>query len=919
VGQRDDRSRFRVSERLTEAPLTVLFTDVEGSTALHSARGDVEAQAVLVACDDLSRQKVEAHHGRTIKSLGDGLMAAFTSPRRAVACALAIQEAIARHGHEPLNRHVRLRAGLHTGEVSETVGDLFGNAVNAAARVCARAKGGEVLVSEVVRQLCGTVPGTVFEDRGRVVLKGFPERWRLYRVTSTAAPADFPNVETAQTPVTGPEADQVALNAVSGRTLEPRLRDLRVVLPAAVVSFTGREVELTQLAETAAGPVVVTQALAGLGGVGKTALALEYAHRRLYTEHAVDLVWWFTASDRLVLTLAMARLYEQLTGVPAGEDSALSAMRLRNWLENTPHRWLVVFDNADEAAVLADLVPRAGAGQVLITSRRPDWSALGATVHSLGVLPLNESVALLSRITGRHSDERAVLLAEELGGLAVALRQAGAFIAKTGWDYGRYMEMLRTRPLRLHSEDLAGVGTTMVQVWESSLEQLTRSGRYGSRAPDVLGVLAYFAAEDIPRQVLARPAIDGEAVLGGGDALEVELALVGLAEYSLITLESDAVTLHRLVQHLSRLHVEDQGTAVDHAGAAIRLLRAVVDDSGSTVERVTRLLPHVSASTTHAVGLSTAIDDVTYLLNAVALDRIDVGQLDVARSLLDRALSVATDHLGHDHPSTLTTRANLAHWLGEAGRADEAVAQFQALLDDERLGVLGPDHPSTLTARNNLAHWLGTAGHVEDAIEQFRIVLAERLRVLGPDHPSTLVTRNSLAGCLGEIGQVAEAVAQFRIVLAERLRLLGPDHPSTLTTRDNLAHWVGKGDQVAEAVAQFQALLEDRLRVLGRDHPSTLNSRANLAHWLGEAGRADEAVAQFQALLDDHLNTLTIRSNLAGWLGELGRADEAVTHFRALLDDRLRMLGPDHPSTLNTRASLAHCMGDTGKAEETRG
>lgn len=249
-----------MNERLPDAPVTVLFTDVEGSTALHSARGDAEAQAILAACDDLSRQQVEAHHGRTIKSLGDGLMAAFTSPRRAVACALAIQEAIARYGHERLDRQVRLRAGLHTGEVSEAVGDLFGNAVNAGARVCARAKGGEVLVSEVVRQLCGTVPDTVFEDRGRVTLKGFPERWRLYRVTTAPAPR----------------------TGLPGRAETP---------------FVGRATERAQLRElmqTALGGQGALVMIGGEPGVGKSRLAQEIAGEghargfRIFTGHCYE-------------------------------------------------------------------------------------------------------------------------------------------------------------------------------------------------------------------------------------------------------------------------------------------------------------------------------------------------------------------------------------------------------------------------------------------------------------------------------------------------------------------------------------------------------------------------------------------------------------------------------------------------------
>jgi tetratricopeptide (TPR) repeat protein len=754
------------------------------------------------------------------------------------------------------------------------------------------------------------------------------------------------------------------LEVVSGRTLEPRLRDLRVVLPACAGSFTGRDAELAWLAETDAGPVVVTQALAGLGGVGKTALALEYAHRRFYAEHAVDLVWWFTANDRLSLTSAMTQLYEQLTDAPAGQDSALSAARLRNWLENTPYRWLVVFDNADDAGVLADLVPRAGRGQVLITSRRSDWAVMGATVRRLGVLPPDESAALLSRITERDDHEGARLLATELGGLPVALRQAGAFITKTGWDCRRYLKMLRTRPLRLHTQDLAGVGTTMVQVWESSLDQVVRSGRYGSLAPHVLGVLAYFAAEDIPRQLLAAPAVDGEAIFGG-DALEVALALVGLADYSLISLGPDVIGLHRLIQRISQLHLKDHGTAADYVDTAVRLLRALLAQRGRTADHVNRLLPHIQEATSHAVGLSTASEHAIDILNVVAHDRLQVGQLDVTRSLLERAMKVAVEELGPEHPQTLRTRHNLGHWLaavgrieealvessillddqsrvlgldhpdtlstrgnlirwlGEAGRVEEALAKSQPLLEDH-CRVLGLDHLYTLTTRSNLAHWFGEAGRLEEALMQFQALLVDQLRVLGPDHPDTLETRHHLACWLGNAGRVEDAVAQSQAVLADQLRVLGPDHPNTLRTRTNLAWWLGEAGQVEEAVAQYEILLVDQLRAIGADHPHTLSTRYNLAHRIGDVGWVDGAVARFRTLLMDclrvlgpnHPHTLATRHDLAWWLGEAGQVEEAIIQFETLVPDQLRVLGSDHPDTLETHHHLAHWLAKTGKIEE---
>jgi class 3 adenylate cyclase/tetratricopeptide (TPR) repeat protein len=161
------------------APVTIVFTDVEGSTDLRTRRGDVSAHEILQAHEEVVRSCVAAHGGREVKSLGDGFMIAFVSARRALSCAVAIQQAVEAEKLESPGG-VRVRIGVNTGEVVDVGDDLYGQAVNAAARIAARATPGEILVAEVTRQLAGTGPDFSFSDRGRLRLKGFPERWRLF-------------------------------------------------------------------------------------------------------------------------------------------------------------------------------------------------------------------------------------------------------------------------------------------------------------------------------------------------------------------------------------------------------------------------------------------------------------------------------------------------------------------------------------------------------------------------------------------------------------------------------------------------------------------------------------------------------------------------------------------------------------------
>ncbi|UCH86209.1 MAG: AAA family ATPase [Dehalococcoidia bacterium] len=200
-----------MTQDLPEGTVTVLFTDVEGSTDLTTRRGDEAAQEILRAQRELVRQQVEEHSGHEVKSLGDGFMVAFASARRAVACAAGIQRALAEHNsRQPLDQQVRVRIGLNTGEVIQEEADLFGEAVNAAARIAAKAEGGQILASDAVKAVMGRVKDVELVDRGRFRLKGFPERWRLFEVVwqeeTAAAPALL-----ERTPFVGREAEQAEL------------------------------------------------------------------------------------------------------------------------------------------------------------------------------------------------------------------------------------------------------------------------------------------------------------------------------------------------------------------------------------------------------------------------------------------------------------------------------------------------------------------------------------------------------------------------------------------------------------------------------------------------------------------------------------------------------------------------------------
>jgi class 3 adenylate cyclase len=189
-------------EGLAIGLMTVLFADVERSTELHTRLGDLTARSLLAEHERLVRGQVAAHEGREVKTLGDGFLLAFRSPRNALECAIAIQTVLADPAYERTD-DVRMRIGVHAGEVAEESGDLHGVTVAVAARITATAAGGQILTSEVVRQLAGTVPTLRFSYRGEFLLKGFPEPFQLHELLWRGEGPEFRLLGTLQAAVGG--------------------------------------------------------------------------------------------------------------------------------------------------------------------------------------------------------------------------------------------------------------------------------------------------------------------------------------------------------------------------------------------------------------------------------------------------------------------------------------------------------------------------------------------------------------------------------------------------------------------------------------------------------------------------------------------------------------------------------------------
>ncbi|MFD3622554.1 tetratricopeptide repeat protein [Streptomyces sp. NPDC058676] len=732
------------------------------------------------------------------------------------------------------------------------------------------------------------------------------------------------------------------------------------VIPPRAHSFQHRaEADRLRAAVEGGGTAVLSQVLTGMGGVGKTQLAADYA-RAAWEEAGLDVLVWVTASARSPVVTGYAQASVELCRADP-DDPEQAAKKFLGWLQPKasakPCRWLIVLDDVADPDDLRGLWPPTSPyGRTLVTTRRRDAALIGEGRRRIevGLFTEGEAVAYLTTSLAAHCRvepvDQLTALASDLGYLPLALTQAAAYLIDSGLGVAAYCDLLADRatrladtaPDRLPDEQAVAVAAA----WSLSLDRADRLRPVGLARP-MLQLAALLDANDIPQQVLtSEPALThlaqhrtrtgparartrkwwpGKRQRSPAQAAREEAigALRALHRLSLIdhtpTAAHPAVRVHQLIQRATR----DALTPREFdqlARTAADALAAVWPEIERDTSLAQALRANTDALTGHAEDALYRPDahDVLYR-NGNSLGAS--GQVTAARHHFHHLATTARHHLGSDHPDTLIARHKLAVWQGYAGDAAGAAAAFAELLDDQ-LRVHGPDHPDTLDARSDLAYWRGEAGDAAGAAAAFAELLDDRLRAQGPDHPSTLSTRHGLASWRGEAGDAAGAAAALAELLDDRLRAQGPDHPDILSTRHGLALWQGYAGDAAGAAAAFAELLDDRLRAQGPDHPDTLITRHNLAYWRGEAGDAAGAAAALAELLDDrlralgpnHPDTLSTRHGLASWRGEAGDAAGAAAALAELLDDQLRVHGPDHPDILSTRHNLAYWRGEAGDA-----
>ncbi|MFF2007032.1 tetratricopeptide repeat protein, partial [Kitasatospora sp. NPDC058201] len=598
--------------------------------------------------------------------------------------------------------------------------------------------------------------------------------------------------------------------------------------------FVGRREELALLdaAFEGTGPgggagEVVVHALHGLGGVGKSALALHWASLR-----GEPVRWRITADTTEAVRAGLAELARALQPGLAGLPEELLVERAVRWLAGNGG-WLLVLDNVDDPAGIASLLERVPRGQVLVTTRRASGWHRGATTVRLGVLRAGDSVDLFVRVLthdGPRDSEGADAVCEELGHLALAVEQAAAYCAQTSIAPTAYLDMLARWPADMFATGAESTDSarTIARIWHITLDQLANTPLAGQ----ILRILAWYAPDNIPRTLLNHLT----ELPDGPNPPQVATALGRLLAYNMATDNLDgALSVHRLVQTLARTpdpddphrQADDIASARHHATRCLAAALPADLEQPSAWPQVRALLPHSDALADRTPEEADTVATAT-VLDAAGRFLTGQGQSLRATAHLQRSLTTMVRVLGEDAPHTLTARNNLAATYQAAGDPARAITLHEQNLQD-RTRVLGKNHPDTLTTRNNLAHAYRQAGDLTRAITLHEQNLQDRTRVLGKNHPDTLTTRNNLATAYRAAGDPARAITLHEQNLQDLVRVLGKNHPDTLVTRNNLAHAYKEAGDPARAITLHEQNLQDRTRVLGKNHPDTLTTRNNLA------------------------------------------------------------------------------------------
>jgi tetratricopeptide (TPR) repeat protein len=698
-------------------------------------------------------------------------------------------------------------------------------------------------------------------------------------------------------------------------------------------SFVGRESQLVQLEAKlfSNDQTTTTLAIVGLGGTGKSQLALEVAHRTRLNNKSCS-VFWMDASNMNSLHRSYASVARKL-GIPGCDNDQADTKQVVTHCvaELSTRQCLLVFDNVEditvrsssssstsEAADLSAVLPHSKLCSVIFTTTESEIAEALAprNVTALQELAPDEALIMLqNRLTSALSNaeqQNAVHLLGQLSYLPLAVVQTAACInagEMTIQEYQAQLDEHKRAAFKYNDDSFKGdlrersSRDIIAATLSLSMRQVRRSNAV---AADYL-----FLAACVDRKDLLLDILDVDSPQAREDAVKV------LERYALITRRpaESALDVHRLVHYALRTRLQAEGRLQKWIQCMIaQILRLFPNDDYTNQSRWRRLLPHAQSVLLHTQG-----DDNEERLDLAwkcAMALYSDGQYKAAKELFMQAMETMKRVLGDEHPDTLVSMINLASMYRNQGQWREAEKlQVQVMETSKR--VLGDEHPNTLTSIANLALIYWNQGQWREAEELQVQEMETSKRVLGDEHLDTLTSIANLAATYVNQGRWREAEELFVQVIETRRRVLGDEHPYTLSSKANLTATYMNQGRWREAEELQIEVIETRKRVLSDEHPDTLTSIANLAATYMNQGRwrkAEELFVQVietrrRVLGDEHPDTLNSMHNLAYALESQPRHEEALVLIDQCLQSRRKVLGEQHPDTQLSLTTLNRWRG----------
>lgn len=710
-----------------------------------------------------------------------------------------------------------------------------------------------------------------------------------------------------------------------GRGVSPEVWGEKI--PPRNKNFTGREGLLEKLRDGIASDVtaVVPHALHGMGGVGKTQVAVEYAWRY---QSEYELVWWISADQPLLVPAALAALAPRLGLPPAKavgiEDTAAAVLHALR--RGEPYsRWLLIFDNADRPEDINQLIPR-GPGHVLITSRNQEWRAVVETVH-VDVFTQGESVQFLHRRVARTLREAdAQRLADELGHLPLALEQAGALQAEAGMSVDEYLQQLAKHMSdTLQMPKPTDYPRSMTAAWKLSVSQLEQQM---SEAVELLRCCAFFGPEPIPVDVF-RWGVSRDVGPGLQQLLDQPLlrsrAIRVIGRYALAKIDPETRTLqvHRLIQALLRADLAEEEHERYRKVVHLLLASSMPGDPDDETkwlrygELVQHIVPADVASSRDPQVRDFALNMVRYLYMS--------GQHQTSRTFVESFLDQWTKDSGPDDPHVIAAQALLGSVLRQLGEYPRAYETDRLALERSRR-VFGANHERSLFISRGFGADLRALGDFDRAREHDEEVLRGHQEVFPPDHVELLAAMNNLALDYALISRYQSARAMHEDVFTRSSRATEGSKVALLLHWGNLARVVRLCGEYEEACDLGEEAHAFGIQELDVEHWVTLRTAKDRSIALRRANRYDEALELAQDVFDrctrlygpSHPDTLAAAMNLANTLRTTGQINAAFELALETMNRYPQAYGEDHPYNHGCVGNLALLHRVRGDAESAR-